>query len=206
MSAKVRRLWQRHGHLRICSGHLWTYANFRNDLRGSPHMSAAYARPVADISGTGGDRSYLMLSTLGKIFSRWHFDIFFLIFPRKQDLIFHISCLQCSLVSDLKNIIVGKVGFRLGFLSGDRSCLILSSLGKIFSRRHFEIFYFVFPRKQDLKFHANCLHWRQVAWNVKMKTICMKCQIMFFGKNKENYHPFAICWISSESVQAKAVV
>ena len=24
-----------------------------------------------------------------------------------------------------------------------------------------------FPRKQDLTFHENCLHWRQFAWNVK---------------------------------------
>ena len=24
-----------------------------------------------------------------------------------------------------------------------------------------------FPRKKDLTFHANCLHWRQFAWNVK---------------------------------------
>ena len=25
----------------------------------------------------------------------------------------------------------------------------------------------LFPRKQDLAFHANCLHWRQFAWNAK---------------------------------------
>ena len=34
--------------------------------------------------------------------------------------------------------------------------IILSILGKIFSRR-FEIFFLIFPRKQDLTFHANCL-------------------------------------------------
>ena len=28
-------------------------------------------------------------------------------------------------------------------------------------------FFLIFPRKQDLTFHANCLHWRQFAWNVK---------------------------------------
>ena len=42
--------------LRICSGHLRTYANsamIYANVRGSPHMSAAYARPVADIEGTG---------------------------------------------------------------------------------------------------------------------------------------------------------
>ena len=37
---------------------------------------------------------YLMLSTLGKIFSRWHLEIFFLFFSRKQDLTFHTNCLH----------------------------------------------------------------------------------------------------------------
>ena len=41
-------------------------------------------------------------------------------------------------------------------------CLTLSTLGKIFSRRYIEIFFF-FARKQYLTFHANCLHWRQFA-------------------------------------------
>ena len=35
----------------------------------------------------------LMLSTGGKIFSRQHIEIFFLIFPRKHDLTFHANCL-----------------------------------------------------------------------------------------------------------------
>ena len=29
------------------------------------------------------------------------------------------------------------------------------------------IFFYFFPRKLDLAFHANCLQWRQFAWNVK---------------------------------------
>ena len=33
----------------------------------------------------------------------------------------------------------------------------------------------IFPIKQDLTFHANCL-----------QKICMKCQILFYGKNKKN--------------------
>ena len=41
--------------------------------------------------------------------------------------------------------------------------LMLSSLGKIFSRQHFKIFLLFFPRKQNLTFHANCLQWRQFA-------------------------------------------
>ena len=36
----------------------------------------------------------LTLSTLGKIFSRLHNEIFFLIFPRKQVLTFYANCLQ----------------------------------------------------------------------------------------------------------------
>ena len=39
----------------------------------------------------------LMLSGQGKLFSKQHFDIFFLIFPRKKDLLdisFHVNCLQ----------------------------------------------------------------------------------------------------------------
>ena len=49
------------------------------------------------------------------------------------------------------------------------------SLGK-FSRRQINIF-LIFPRKQDLTFHAKCPHWRQFAWNIK------SC---FLGKNKKN--------------------
>ena len=67
---------------------------------------------------------------------------------------------------------------------------MLSTLGKIFSIRHFEIFFFFyFPKKQDLTFHANCLQWIQkTGFNIScklspMKTICMKCQILFSGEN-----------------------
>ena len=40
------------------------------------------------------------------------------------------------------------------------------SLG-IFSRRQVDDMFLIFPRKQDLTFHANCLLRRQFAWNVK---------------------------------------
>ena len=33
-------------------------------------------------------------------------------------------------------------------------------------------YFYYFPRKQDLTFYANCLHW-------------MKCQILFSGENKK---------------------
>ena len=41
--------------------------------------------------------------------------------------------------------------------------LILSTLGKIFSRWHIEIFFFFFFQKTGF----DILHWRQFAWNVK---------------------------------------
>ena len=51
--------------------------------------------------------------------------------------------------------------------------LTLSSLGKHFSRRHFETFFIFFPRKQVLTFHAN------------KETICMKSQSLFSRKSKK---------------------
>ena len=36
--------------------------------------------------------------------------------------------------------------------------LMLSILGKIFSRQHFEIFFLFIQEKQDLNFDENCLH------------------------------------------------
>ena len=54
---------------------------------------------------------------------------------------------------------------------------LLSTLGKIFSRQHTEIFFLFFPNKQDLTFHANCLQWSQFAWNIK------SC---FLGKIRKN--------------------
>ena len=35
----------------------------------------------------------------------------------------------------------------------------------------------IFSRKQDLNFHANCLHWRQFA---------LRSNPIFLGKNKKN--------------------
>ena len=56
---------------------------------------------------------------------------------------------------------------------------MLSTLGKIFSRRLWNIF-LIFPRKQDLRFHANYLH-----WNVK------SCFL-------EKKYRFVVSWISPE--------
>ena len=53
----------------------------------------------------------------------------------------------------------------------------VSTLGKIFNRRH--TIFLIFPRKQHLTFHANCLLWT-------LETICKKCQMLFSWKNKKN--------------------
>ena len=45
--------------------------------------------------------------------------------------------------------------------------LMLSMLGKNFSRRHFEIFFSFFLEEKDLTLHANCLLRRQSARNIK---------------------------------------
>ena len=50
---------------------------------------------------------------------------------------------------------------RLGILLN-----LYNSLGK-FSRLHIDDIFLIFPRKQAMTFHANCLPWRQFAWNVK---------------------------------------
>ena len=42
-----------------------------------------------------------------------------------------------------------------------------STLGKNFSRQQIDHIFLILPRKQILIFHANCLHQRQFAWNVK---------------------------------------
>ena len=62
---------------------------------------------------------------------------------------------------------------------------MLSTLGKIFSRRYIEIFFLIFlifPWKQILAFHADCPHWRQFVF---MKWLCLfpgKKTILFSGK------------------------
>ena len=54
------------------------------------------------------------------------------------------------------------------------SFLTLSTLGKNFTKRHIDFFSY-FSQKT-------------------METICMKCQILFSGKNKKKeYHHFVVC-------------
>ena len=56
-------------------------------------------------------------------------------------------------------------------------CLMLSMLGKNFSRQQSEIFFLIFQKKMG--FDISCKLSPQ-------ETICMKCQCLFSGKNKKN--------------------
>ena len=51
--------------------------------------------------------------------------------------------------------------------------------------------FLIFARKQVLPFHANCLQWRQFAWNAK------SC----FLRKIRKLWSIVVCWISLESVE-----
>ena len=68
------------------------------------------------------------------------------------------------------------------FLAFTQVCLTLSTLDKIFSRRYFEIFFLIFPGKQDLIFHANCLQCLQH----EISNPVIFFFFFFFVKNKTN--------------------
>ena len=58
----------------------------------------------------------------------------------------------------------------------DKGYLTLSTLGKIFSRRHIGVFFF---SSQKTGFDISC----KLS---PVETICMKCQVLFSGKNNKN--------------------
>ena len=66
------------------------------------------------------------------------------------------------------------------------------SLG-IFCRRQIDDIFLIFPPKQDLTFHANCL------------LICMKCHILFSGKNKKKYFKMSSAENFAQSAKRKQV-
>ena len=61
----------------------------------------------------------------------------------------------------------------------------LYSSMNIFSRRQTDNSFLIFPRKQILTLHANCLQWRQFAWNVITR---------FLGKIRKIFLN-VVCWI-----------
>ena len=68
--------------------------------------------------------------------------------------------------------------------------LTLSTLGIIFSRKHFEIFFFsYFPRKRAFTFHTNCKN----------------CQSLFSGKNKKNITNVLSAELAQRVVKAKTL-
>ena len=133
-------------------------------------------------------RKKITLNTLGKNFSRPHFEIFFLIFFQKIGFDtscklspYETVCMKCqSLFSgkNKKNIINLStaefaqrmvIAVKPSVSAISTACLVMfSKPGKNFSRKQFKIHIFssIFARKQDLAFHANCLPRRQFAWNV----------------------------------------
>ena len=67
--------------------------------------------------------------------------------------------------------------------------LTLSCLDKTFSR-HFKILFLIFPGKPDLTIS----YWLDILCKLStMETICMKYQILFSGKNKENITNLSTC-------------
>ena len=63
-------------------------------------------------------------------------------------------------------------------------------------------------RKQVLTFHANCLQWRQFAWNISSLfssgTICMKCQSLFSGENKNKFTNSSSAEIAQREIRVKS--
>ena len=60
-----------------------------------------------------------------------------------------------------------------------------------FSRWKIDDIFGIFPRKQDLTFYADCLHWWQFAWNVKSS----------FEKNKKNIKKCNLLKIFSQNAK-----
>ena len=72
-----------------------------------------------------------------------------------------VVCMKCpNLISSRKN---WKIFVNCKF----SCCLTPSTLGKIFSRWHFEIFFLFFPENRIWHFMQTVSKWRQFAWNVK---------------------------------------
>ena len=114
---------------------------------------------------TAGDFILLMLSSLGKTFSRQHFEILY--FFQKTG--FHISCKLSPMET---------VCMKCQNLWGLRVIAYLLEKSN--------------PRKQDFTFHANCLQRRQFAWNVK---ICeVEVSVLIFWKKIRKIFQNVVCW------------
>ena len=74
--------------------------------------------------------------------------------------------------------------------------LTLSTLSKIFSRRHFEIFFLFFPENS----------FRYFMQIVSKETICMKCQNLFSGKSKKNITNLSSAELAKRVVKVKRLM
>ena len=84
------------------------------------------------------------------------------------------SCLpQCSVYGMVISIFI--IAIFIFHYCRSKCILTLSTLGKIFSRRHFDIFFLFFPENRIWHF-------------MQRDSFCIKCKILFFFflKNKKN--------------------
>ena len=79
----------------------------------------------------------------------------------------------------------------------DRFVLTHNTLGKIISRRHFEIFFSDFSQKTV--FDTSC----KLS---PLETICMKCRILFSGKNKKNITNLSSAELAQRVVKVKLLI
>ena len=86
-------------------------------------------------------------NTLGKIFNRRHFEIFFSFFQENR------ICISCKL-SPLYECQTCFLGYKKNLFV---QTIAPNTLGKIFIRQHFEIF-FSFLQENRICISCNCLH------------------------------------------------
>ena len=76
-----------------------------------------------------------------------------------------------------------NIGLLMAY-SNNRHCITLSTLGKIFSRRHVFFFFFLYSFQ-----NTGFWHFMQIFSNrdnLHEMSLCIKCQNLFPGKNKKN--------------------
>ena len=78
------------------------------------------------------------------------------------------------------------------FIASYHDLLTISMQGNNVSRRHFEILFLFFFRKIGLGISCKLS---------PKETICMQCQTLLFGKNKNKVIEFIVCKISAETIE-----
>ena len=147
-----------------------------------------YLDKIAHLKGDIIDWNVRILSTFNKRLAVFFRSRWVQLFTWKQ----HLIPVQDKTPGSLNKTHLDLFGFLFYPLTP-------STPGKIFNRRHNEIFFLFFPenkiwhfiqiisRKQAWTFHSNCLYWRQFARNVK-----------FYCLVKIRYYQFVFCWINPE--------